>query len=304
MTTRLSRPRAAALASSLTAALLLTGCGAVVDDEPSADAGSGSSSDAPLFDQLPADVQEAGKLTVASSGTYPPMNFFDTDGKTIVGFQPELADAIGEQLGVEVEFVVANFDAVLAGIESGRYDTAMMTMSDTEERREKVHFVDYGSAGSSIVVAGDNPEGITGMDDLCGLTVSTVTGYLQVDQLEAQSEVCTGAGNDAIDIQQFPQQVNADQAVATGRAQAQLGDTITSAYSVENSDGKLELIDTVIEPAPFGMPFTKDRTELVEAMQQAVQAIIDNGDYAEAAANYGLESVMPEQATINAGKGL
>jgi polar amino acid transport system substrate-binding protein len=303
MTIRLARPHQVALATSFAAALLLTGCGAVVDDKPAA-SGSGASSDAPLFDELPADVQKAGKLIVASSGTYPPMNFFDKDGKTIIGFQPELADAIGEQLGVKVEFVVANFDAVLAGIESGRYDTAMMTMSDTEERRAKVHFVDYGSAGSSIVVAGGNPEGIKGMDDLCGLTVSTVTGYLQVDQLQAQSEICTGAGQGAIDIQQFPQQVNADQAVATGRAKAQLGDTITSAYSVENSDGKLDLIDTVIEPAPFGMPFTKDRTELVNVMQKAVQAIIDNGRYEEAAANFGLESVMPEKATINAGKGL
>lgn len=315
MTTQPRRsPRGATAAVTLaaTGALLFTSaCGAVVTDDADAATGTNGAAakgdcdpSAPLFDQVPAWLAERGcTLTVSSSGSYPPMNFFDKDGKTIIGLQPDLARGLEKQLGIKITYVIANFDAVLGGIASGRYDSAMMTMSDTEERRSQVDFIDYGSAGSSILVPTGNPQGIQGVDDLCGKTVSTVTGYVQVDQLKKISADCTAAGKEPAKTMQFPNQASADQAVGTKRADVQLGDTINSAYSAEQSKGTLELLDTVIEPNPFGMPFRKDRRNLAEAIQAGFAALLENGEFATTAQKWNLASVVPTEITINDGHG-
>lgn len=302
------RTRTARLLAAAAGAFVLlgaAGCGAVIDKSGGSAAGAGGAAcdtKAPLHKLVPKDVVAKGcVLKVSSSGTYPPMNYFGPDGKTIVGFQPDLARALEKRLGIKIEYVVANFDAVLGGIASRRYDSAMMTMTDNEERRKQVDFVDYGQSGSSIVVKRGNPEKVATMDDLCGLSVSTVTGYIQVEQLATQSAECAKAGNAKITTMPFPQQVGADQAVATGRAKAQLGDTVTSAYSVRRSKGALELIDAQVEPAPFGMPFRKDRTDLRDAFEAAFKDVLASGEYAQLAAKHGLGTVTPEKITVNDG---
>lgn len=304
------RPRTARLLATAAGAFVLlgaAGCGAVIDKSGASAPGGGASScdkKAPLHKLVPKDVVAKGcVLKVSSSGTYPPMNYFGPDGKTIVGFQPDLAKALEKRLGIKIEYVVANFDAVLGGIASRRYDSAMMTMTDNEERRKQVDFVDYGKSGSSIVVKKGNPKNVTTMDDLCGLNVSTVTGYIQVKQLAAQSAECAKAGKPKITTLPFPQQVGADQAVSTGRANAQLGDTVTSAYSVQRSKGALELIDAQVEPAPFGMPFRKDRKELRDAFEAAFKDVLASGEYERLANKHGLTTVTPEKITINDGHG-
>ena len=68
---------------------------------------------------LPADIKESGTVRVASGVSFPPMEYFDTDNKTVLGFDADLGKALGEVLGVEFEFQNTNFDGIIGGLAAG-----------------------------------------------------------------------------------------------------------------------------------------------------------------------------------------
>ncbi|MCZ9341639.1 transporter substrate-binding domain-containing protein, partial [Streptomyces sp. TRM76130] len=117
-----------------------------------------SSGSAPLADKLPQAIRDKGVIKVGSDIAYAPVEFKDDSGKT-VGIDPDLAEAMGEQLGVTFEFENATFDTLIGGLAAKRYDIAMSAMTDTKERQEGidadtgkkvgtgVDFVDYFTAG-------------------------------------------------------------------------------------------------------------------------------------------------------------
>jgi hypothetical protein len=158
------------------AALALTGCG---DQTPKKVTPSASGTvKAPLYDELPASVRQAGVVKVGSDMLYPPMEFV-RNGKP-VGVDPDLATVMGRELGVRFEFANGAFDTLLTGLRAKHYDAVMSAMSDTKDRQEGldpstgekigegIDFVDYFTSGSSIMVKKGNPEGVGSPADLCG----------------------------------------------------------------------------------------------------------------------------------------
>ena len=98
---------------------------------------------------LPQAVREKGVLILGTDAEYPPCEYYDESGE-MVGFEPDLWNAIGEKLGVEVKPESISFDGLMPGVESGRFDAAMECIADRPEREEKYTFVDfyYGAGGS------------------------------------------------------------------------------------------------------------------------------------------------------------
>ena len=91
-----------------------------------------------------ARIQEAGKIVVGLEGDWQPFSFHD-ESDTLVGFDVEVAQNIGERIGVEVEFVEAAWDGLFAGMESGRYDIVVNGVDITEDRQKSYDFSDpYG----------------------------------------------------------------------------------------------------------------------------------------------------------------
>ena len=99
------------------------------------------------------------------------MEYFDTDNKTVIGFDADLGKALGEVLGVEFKFQNTNFDGIIGGLKAGRYDLSLTSMIDKKERQAEVDFVDYLSSGVTFMVLKGNPEGLTEQLDLCGKAV-------------------------------------------------------------------------------------------------------------------------------------
>ncbi|MFF4291882.1 transporter substrate-binding domain-containing protein, partial [Streptomyces sp. NPDC001633] len=135
--TTASRSQIAAFgAIAVAGALILTGCGDQTKDkkEPS---GSGSAKTAPLADKLPAQIREKGTIKVGSDIAYAPVEFKDKSGN-IVGLDPDVAAALGKQLGVTFDFENGTFDALLTGLRSNRYDIAMSAMTDNKSRQEGI----------------------------------------------------------------------------------------------------------------------------------------------------------------------
>ncbi|MFD3451661.1 ABC transporter substrate-binding protein [Streptomyces sp. NPDC058691] len=302
VTTRFAAIGAIAVAG----ALVLTGCGDQTDKSASESPSTGASK-APLFDKLPESVKSAGVIKVGSDIAYAPVEFVD-GGKT-VGVDPDLADALGKQLGVKFEFNNGTFDTLLTGLRGKRYDMVMSAMSDTKNRQdgvdsatgkkvgEGVDFVDYFTAGSSIIVKKGNPEGIKSLADLCGKKVAVQRGTTSQDLLKAQK--C----DKPMSIQPFDTDADAQTRLKAGGVVADVSDFPVAAYAVKTSGGgqNFELAGDQVEAGPYGIAVSKSNTQLRDALQAALDAIIKDGSYTKVMEKWGVTDGAVTEAKVNGG---
>ncbi|MCU1601919.1 MAG: atrA protein [Frankiales bacterium] len=281
--------------------LALASCGSGSDSPTvSAPSTSTSASTGSLASLLPAAIKAKGKLVVGSDVSYAPVEFTDTDGKTAVGIDPDLAKAIGDKLGITLEFVNGTFDGLIPQLTtSKRIDLIMSAMSDNKKRQATVDFVDYFSAGTSIIVAKGNPKGIKGLDDFCGQTVAIQRGTTQDDVAEAQKTKCGSAK--PLTILKFDTDPEALQQVKQGRAVADMNDFPVAAYTAQKQADSFEVVGDQLEAGPYGIGVRKSDTALRDAVQKAVQALIDDGSYKTILDKWQVAQGALTTATINAG---
>ena len=241
------------------------------DDEDTGDDGGGGAIDISGVPEL-----EDGKLTVGSDIAYAPIEFYIEGTETPDGLDIDLAKAIAEVLGVEVEFVNSGFDGLIGALGTDDFDVVMSAMTVTEERSKVIDFVPYIDVGTGILVPAGNPNNIASIEDLCGLTVSVQVGTIKVDQLEAANESC----DDEINIVTFDTNPLAVEDLRTGGADAQLADFPVTFVDAEASEGDLEVLDVQIDPAPYGIAVRKSSTALKSVLEQALDAVQASGDYA------------------------
>jgi polar amino acid transport system substrate-binding protein len=243
--------------------------------------------DARLAALVPPAISADGKIVVGQDQTYPPNEFVD-QGKA-VGFDVDLGNAIGQKLGLTVQYQNVAFSGILAGLASGQYELAMSSLTVNPERLQTVDMVSYYSAGSSLAVLKGNPDHIT-LDDLCGKNVAVQQGTVQVDDLTQRSQDCVSSGKPAINLQQFQAQTDVNLQVTTKRSQAMLADSPVVDYAVKQTDGAIEVVGQPYDTAPYGIALKKDQGTYSQAIQGAVQALIDDGTYAKILAKWGLST--------------
>ena len=293
------RTRLVAVPAVLAAsALLLTAC--VDNSSPNAGTGGNASSvtvDEAAVAMLPDDVADSGKLIVGIDPTYPPNEFKDADGNPI-GWGAELAEAIGAKLGLEVEFQVSKFDNIIPSVVGGKADIGVSSFTDTVEREEQVDFVNYYEAGIMWASAAGND---VDPENACGLKVAVqATTYEDTDEVPAKSEACVAAGKPAIEKVPFDTQDAATNAVALGQADALSADSPVTLYAISQTDGKLQAAGESFDVAPYGIAVGKDRDGLTEAIQAAVQALVDDGTYGDILDEWGVADGAIDEITINA----
>jgi polar amino acid transport system substrate-binding protein len=251
----------------------------------------------PLATLLPQAIRDKGTLVVGSDVAYAPVEYFDVDGKTPIGIDPDLGKAIGEQLGVTLKFENGTFDGLIASLtKSKRIDLIMSAMSDNKKRQAEIDFVDYFSAGTSILVKKGNTS-IKTLDDFCGKTVALQRGTTQDDVAEAQKKKCAGKG---LTILKFDTDPEALLQVKQGRAVADMNDFPVAAYTTTKQTD-FEVVGDQIEAGPYGIGVRKTDTAIRDAIQKAVQALIDNGDYAKILDKWKVKAGALTTATVNAG---
>ncbi len=264
---------------ALAAAFVFAACN---DDDDGGDGGDGNGGETSGVPEL-----EDGVLNVGSEIAYAPFEFFEEGTETPDGLDIDLAKAIAAELGVEVEFLNTGFDGIIPALEVEDFDVLISAMTITDERSEVIDFVPYITVGTGIVVPVGNPDGVTGVADLCGMSVAVQVGTIQLDILEVQSALCA----DGINIVIFDTNPLAVEDVRTGGSDANFSDFPVAAEDAALSDGTLEVVDTQIDPEPYGLGVRKTSTELNQALADALQAIIDNGIYAGILADWDLEAV-------------
>lgn len=286
----------------LTAAVLLaalSGCGSGAATDTPAAAGES----APLFAALPEEYQESKEIVVGSDIAYAPMEYYDTDGTTVLGLDKDLSDALSEQLGVAFVWKNATFDGLITQLRSGRIDIVMSGMSDTPERQQEVDFVDYYRAGAMLLVKKGNPEGLTSIADLCGRTVAVQRGTTQEGYAREQSTQCEAEGAEPIELLSFDRETEAMLQVKSGRADAGMQDYPVASYNASTSGGgeDFAVVGEQIEAGPLGIAVGKEDTELRDAIQQALQAVIDDGTYERLLEKYEVPLGAVAEATVNGG---
>ena len=219
------------------------------------------------------DVKKAGKLVVATSPDYPP--FESIEGGEVVGIEIDIMKLICKELGVELEIAQMDFDSVLLGIQSAKYDCGAAGITADEDRKKNMLFTSpYYNAAQVIVV----PEGsdITGKADLTGKTVSVQTGTT------AESG-CNDAG---IAVKAFAATADAKAALTTGKVDAWIVDNLTALQMVEEGDGLVVLEEKLTEE-PYAFAFAFGSESLVEEIDKILTGLVEDGTIADIFATYG-----------------
>ena len=155
-------------------AAMVTGCGSKDNkntSSKSSDAASTASNDGKL-------TAEKGKLIMATNAEFPPYEY--KEGDKIVGIDAEVAQLIADKLGLELEIADVQFDSIIPGVQSGKYDMGMAGMTVTDERKEKVNFSDSYATGIQVVIVKEDSD-IKSIDDLEGKKIGAqqgTTGYI------------------------------------------------------------------------------------------------------------------------------
>ncbi|WKD61076.1 Glutamine-binding periplasmic protein precursor [Corynebacterium ciconiae DSM 44920] len=244
---------------------------------------------------VPPEIADTGVITLATNPPFAPAEFKDSHGQ-IIGFDIDLARAAAATMGLTLEVRQQDFNMILPAISSGTIDFGASGMTDNEERRRKYDFVDYLTAGIQWAAPPDS--GID-PDNACGLTVAVQRGTVsESDDVPARSEACEAAGKEPITMLAYDDSDSAALAAVLGRADAFSADSPISAWAVERSEGKIELIGDITDAAHYGWPVDKG-SPLAPALAAALQSLIDSGDYETIMTQWGISSGLAENAKIN-----
>jgi polar amino acid transport system substrate-binding protein len=280
------RNRALALAAVASTALALAACGSdSLSGGSSSSTGSSSTSsatgggvDQALVAKLPAKIKAAGVIKVGTDATYQPNEYLDTDGKTVIGMDVDLFNAVMAKFGVKTEWQPTGFDSIILGVSSGKYDVGVSSFSVNAKRMKEATMVSYFKAGTQWVVAKGNPKKIDA-DSACGLKVAVQKGTVQVDDLTARSKTCTDGGKPAIEQLVDPDQAKVTAMVQSGKADAMAVDLPPAIAAVDLTSGALELLGEQYDSAPYGFVLPKSETDFGAAIVEALKAMEADGSY-------------------------
>jgi len=292
-------PRTAAF--SIIALAFLTGCGGS-PSHPASTSLTGTAAAAGKDDAIaamvPAAVRSAGVLNIATDASYPPFEFFDSNNKTIIGVDAELANRLGQVLGLKVNVVNVSFDGIIPGLQSKRYDLGMSSFTDTKKREQVVDFVTYFHGGSAVLVPAGNPKKL-GLFNLCGHTVAVGKGTIYESTIVPElSAECAKAGKPPIVSSVFPNSSDAALAVSNGRAEADVDDFAPLTYVAKQSKNKFEVLPEQYKPSPWGIAMTKG-SGLAEPIHAAVQKLMADGTYKQVLKKWDVSAGAIDGSSIN-----
>ncbi|MEM9784021.1 MAG: transporter substrate-binding domain-containing protein [Pseudomonadota bacterium] len=225
----------------------------------------------------PAQAQD---LRIATEGYYAPFNYFDETG-ALVGFDVDIANALCDEIGAECEIVQNDWDALIPGLNEGAYDVIVASMSITAERETLVAFTlpYYSNMLAFVGPRGTNPA--TSPEALAGKTVGTQVGTISADHLAATY-------GDGVEAVFFENQEEAMEALAGGDIDLVLGDNL-QLYAWLQTEGGAdhEIVGEFIDiDDRIGIAVRQTDPELLDRLNGALIAIIENGVYQEINARY------------------
>ena len=211
-----------------------------------------------------------GKLIMATNAEFPPYEY--KEGDKIVGIDAEVAQLIADKLNLELEIADVDFDSIIPGVQSGKYDMGMAGMTVTDERKEKVNFSDSYATGVQVVIVKEDSE-IKTIDDLEGKKIGAqqgTTGYIYASDTPENGgygeENVTGYQNGALAVE----------ALKGDKVDCVIIDNEPAKAYVAANEG-LKILDTEYVTEDYAICFAKENTELQEKVNTALKELIGDG---------------------------
>ena len=224
----------------------------------------------------------AETLKMGTNAAFPPYEYYDDETGEIVGIDAEVAAAICEKLGYELEIVDMDFSAIIPAITTGKVDFGMAGMTVTEDRLQSVDFTDsYATGIQSVIVKEDSD--ITSVDDLFAEGANHKVGV----QLGTTGDIyCTGDIQDAGlgEVVAFNTGTDAVLALTTGKVDCVVIDNEPAKAFVAANEG-LKILDTAYAEENYAIALAKD-SELTAKINEALTALKDDGTLAAIVAKY------------------
>jgi cystine transport system substrate-binding protein len=221
-------------------------------------------------------IKSAGKLRIGTEGTYAPFTYHDDTG-ALVGFDVEIGREIARRIGVEPEFIEGKWDGLIAGIDANRYDAVINQVGITEERQAKYDFSEpYIASKAVLIVRGDNTE-IASFADLAGKkSAQTLTSNF--------ARLATDNGAELVGTDGFDQSIAL---VVDGRADATINDSLSFYdFKKQKPDVDVKIAATQENADHSGVLIRKGNPELLQAINDALDAMKADGTYAQISEKY------------------
>jgi cystine transport system substrate-binding protein len=268
-----TRTPAGRLALAGTVTTLLMGLAACGGSDSTGGDGGESAKGASL-----ASIQDEGVLTVGTEGTYPPFTFHEGGAGDLVGYDVEVAEAVAEELGVEVQFEETQWDAMFAGLESGRFDVVANQVTINDERKQDYDFSKPYTVSRGVVVVLEGNDEISSFEDLDGKTTaqSLTSNWFQL------------AKDNGAKVEAVEGWAQAVELLRQERVDATVNDELTflDFEKSEGSDTGLEVAAYTDEAARNAFTFRKGSDDLVKAVDDALAKLRKDGTLAEISQKY------------------
>lgn len=244
--------------AALSIAVLCCGCGG--DGKTTSDAASNSG-------KLTA---KEGTLIMATNAEFPPYEY--KDGDKIVGIDAEVAQVIADKLGLKLEIADVEFDSVIPGVQSGKYDMGMAGMTVTDERKQKVNFSDSYAKGVQVVIVKEGSD-IKSIDDLEGKKIGAqqgTTGYIYA------SDTPENGGYGEENVTGYASGALAVEALKGGKIDCVIIDNEPAKAYVEANEG-LKILDSEFANEDYAICFSKKNADLQKKVNDALNELKADG---------------------------
>ncbi|TGB39516.1 ABC transporter permease subunit [Mycolicibacterium peregrinum] len=221
-------------------------------------------------------LKSAGVLRVGTEGVYSPFSYHDTATNQLVGYDVDVARAVGDKLGVRVEFVETPWDSIFAALEANRFDVVANEVTITPERQAKYDLSQPYSIGEGVIVTRADDNSIKSLADLKGKVAAE-------NATSNWSEIARKAGARVEAVEGFTQAIKL---LNQGRVDVVVNDSIAVyAYLAETNDKSVKIAGTVGEKSEQGFAARKD-SGLLPELNTALDELRADGTLAAISQKY------------------
>ena len=220
-----------------------------------------------------------GVLMVGMEIGYPPMEYFDEDGATAIGFDVEVVNAVADYMGLELEIVDTAWDGIFAGVDTGKYDVIFSCVSITDERKEKFNISKPYVSNHTVLIVPNDSE-IDSMEALNGHSTAVQAETTADDYMKEHSEEL------GVELFQYDKVINCFDELKTGRVDSVFTDSVVAAYYLGDEAENYKTVWENDELEPIGFCVKKGNDDLTAALEEAMDALYADGTLATIAEKY------------------
>lgn len=217
--------------------------------------------------------EKKDKLVMATNAEFPPYEYYE--GKEVVGIDADIAAAIAEEMGVELEIEDMAFDSIIPAVDSGKADMGLAGMTVTEDRLQNVDFSDTYAKATQVVIVKEDSD-IASPDDLKGKKIGV--------QLGTTGDIFASDIEDAT-VEQYNKGFEAVQAVTQGKIDAVIIDGEPAKEFVNEAEG-LKILDEAFTEEEYAIAVAKGNDDLLKDINKALADLKDSGKLDEIVAKY------------------